>query len=281
MERRSETCSVDFSLHNAYLGNILWCCDPGIMTRRSRTLSLWLKAGAGVSSKRRTTPNSSFFAQTAILPDALCMSGQRREMPATMLGTFCGRSTNATVAKMMSEFEFNFIVSGVDPHADDFADRFFEAGCDDATIMLVRGLIVVSFARQADQFDQAVLSGYRDIRKTGAHFERFEPDFLVSRSEIAKRANLSKAAISLYAVGERGKGFPSPCARITSSNPLWDWVEVADWLHDHEQLPLESVERARLSRAINLFIQAGSKRTSKEAAFLSQLEKSPKRSAFV
>ena len=45
----------------------------------------------------------------------------------------------------MSEHEFSFVVSGVDPGADDFEDRFAAAGCDDATLMLVNGLVAVAF----------------------------------------------------------------------------------------------------------------------------------------
>jgi hypothetical protein len=33
----------------------------------------------------------------------------------------------------MKIFEFSIIASGLDPEAEDFADRFFDAGCDDAT----------------------------------------------------------------------------------------------------------------------------------------------------
>lgn len=171
----------------------------------------------------------------------------------------------------MSEFEFSFLVSGIDPHADDFADRFFEAGCDDATLMLTHGLVAVCFTREADNYAQAVLSAYRDILKTGATIERFEPDFLVSRSEISKRANLSKAAISLYVSGERGSGFPPPCARITSSNPLWDWVEVSAWLYRHGQLSREVVVNARISRVVNWFVQSGEKLPSPEKALFNKM----------
>ncbi len=85
--------------------------------------------------------------------------------------------------------------------------------------------------------------------------ERFEPDFLVSKAEIAKRANLSRAAVSLYVSGDRGQGFPSPHARITSSSPLWDWVEVSAWLHQNDQLSVDEVVKARISRAVNLAVQ--------------------------
>lgn len=172
----------------------------------------------------------------------------------------------------MSDFEFSFLVSGIDPHADDFADRFFEAGCDDATIVLTRGLIAVCFARQADNYAQAVVSGYGDILKTGANIARFEPDYLVSQSEIAKRSNLSKAAISLYVKGERGGDFPSPYARITSSAPLWDWVEVSAWLHKHKQIGVDAVVNARISRVVNWFVQENEKKPSAEKVLLSKMK---------
>lgn len=62
--------------------------------------------------------------------------------------------------------------------------------------------------------------------------ERIEPDSLVSLSEIAYRAGLTRQAISNYAAGKgkRALGFPRPVARITSESPLWDWPEVARWL---------------------------------------------------
>ena len=154
----------------------------------------------------------------------------------------------------MNVHEFTFLVSGVDPHAEDFADRFFEAGCDDATLMLTHGLVAVNFAREGENFSQAVLSAFRDILKTGATIERFEPDFLVSKAEIARRASLSRAAISLYVSGERGVNFPAPKARITSNSPLWDWVEVSSWLHRHEHPSLDVVLAARVSRVVNTFV---------------------------
>lgn len=156
----------------------------------------------------------------------------------------------------MNEHDFAFIVSGVDAHDDGFADRFYEAGCDDATLMLVNGLVAVCFARKAESFAHAVMSAHENILATGAKIERFEPDFLVSKSEIAKRANLSKSAVSLYVSGERGSNFPAPHARITSSSPLWDWVEVSSWLHTNGELPLEAVVQARIARAVNWFVQS-------------------------
>jgi len=156
----------------------------------------------------------------------------------------------------MNEHNFAFIVSGVNAHEDAFAERFYEAGCDDATLMLVNGLVAVCFAREAENFAHAVVSAYTDVLKTGSKVERFEPDFLVSKAEIAKRANLSRAAITQYVNGERGVDFPAPHARITSPSPLWDWVEVSGWLHHNKLLPVEEVVNARISRAINWAVQS-------------------------
>jgi hypothetical protein len=154
----------------------------------------------------------------------------------------------------MYDHDFTLIVSGVDASAQDFEDRFFEAGCDDATLMLVNGLVAVSFTRAAPDFAQALGSALADVLKTGAHIERFEPDFLVSRSEIAERAHLTKAAVTHYVTGERASGFPSPVARITSASPLWDWVEVAEWFAKQKTLPQGELGRARISRALNQYL---------------------------
>jgi len=172
----------------------------------------------------------------------------------------------------MNEHQFTFLVSGVDPHSDDFADRFYEAGCDDATLMLTHGFVAVCFAREADNFAQAVVSAYRDVLKAGAVVERFEPDYLVSKAEIAHRAKLSRSVVSLYVTGERGIDFPRPRARVTSSSPLWDWVEVSSWLHKRDVLPSEIVVNARLARTVNWLVQRERPVPAPEKALLRKME---------
>jgi hypothetical protein len=155
----------------------------------------------------------------------------------------------------MQTYEFTFIVSGIDPNDADFENRFFEAGCDDATLALMKGVVAVSFDRVGESFSQAVASAYRDILKVGVTVERFEPDFLVSATEIAERSALTRAAVSNYVRGLRGNGFPAPVARITSESPLWDWVEVAGWLHQKGQVAHEVVVAAGIARDVNLIVQ--------------------------
>jgi hypothetical protein len=160
-------------------------------------------------------------------------------------------STGVSVEVKMNKFEFTIIASGLDPQSQDFEDRFFEAGCSDATIAFVKGRILVEFEREARNFTHALVSAIVDVQKTGAIVEHIEPDYLVNLSDIAERSNLSKAAVSLFAKGERGQGFPSPVSRVTSESPLWDWFYVARWLYQRGQISLAGVVRAKMVRQVN------------------------------
>lgn len=155
----------------------------------------------------------------------------------------------------MQTYEFTFVVGNADPHAEDFEDRFFEAGCDDATLVLMHGAVAACFNRSADTFKDAVLSAYEDVLAAGASIERFEPDYLVSAGDIAARSGLTRQAISLYAKGERGEEFPKPHVRVTTSQPLWDWVEVSRWLVKRGKVDEQDFRFAQVSRVINFGAQ--------------------------
>jgi hypothetical protein len=90
--------------------------------------------------------------------------------------------------------------------------------CDDATVAIVKDKIVLEFAREARNFSHALMSAIADVQATGAKIERIEPDYLVSLSDIAERSDLSRAAISHYAAGNRDKDFPSPIAHTLTAH---------------------------------------------------------------
>jgi hypothetical protein len=152
----------------------------------------------------------------------------------------------------MSIYNFTIIASGVDHNADDFEDKFFQAGCDDATISVQKGAIILEFSREERSFPRALLSAFLSVQKAGAKVVHFEPDHLVSLTDIANRSELSKAAISLFANGQRGKDFPAPIAKVTTDSPLWDWVAVARWMYRRKSLALHHVIEARIVRQANL-----------------------------
>ncbi|HOW99777.1 MAG TPA: hypothetical protein PK545_04080, partial [Deltaproteobacteria bacterium] len=113
--------------------------------------------------------------------------------------------------QMMQSFEFTIVASGVDHEAEDFEDRFFAAGCDDATIAFSRGAILLHFARTADNFEAAIESALRGTLTNGplAGYPladigatviggSFHP---VDSSELAFRAATSAALHKAYGAG--------------------------------------------------------------------------------
>ena len=72
----------------------------------------------------------------------------------------------------MKVHEFTIIASGFHPDADDVANIFFEAGCDDAVIAFQKGVLILEFDREAQSLSAAVISAVGDVLKTGAKIER-------------------------------------------------------------------------------------------------------------
>ena len=114
----------------------------------------------------------------------------------------------------MKLHEFSIIASGLDPHAEGFRlSRFYDAGCDDATVAFQKGHIIVDFAREAESLQEAIASAVEAVDKAGAKVERVEPDPLVSLSDMAARAGMTRAAMTNYFKGIRAKDFPPPIAK--------------------------------------------------------------------
>lgn len=157
----------------------------------------------------------------------------------------------------MAIHEFTIIASGLDPAAPDFEQRFYDGGCDDATLAFQKGYIIVDFAREALSVEAAVASAIRDVRATGARVDRVEPDPLVSLADIAERTGLTRAAMTQYAKGQRGTGFPAPIARVTSESPLWDWATVARWLLARKKVDAGQAHEASVIKAANEELDRG------------------------
>lgn len=170
----------------------------------------------------------------------------------------------------MKKFEFSIIASGLDPEAEDFEQRFYDAGCDDAAIAFQKGHIIVDFTREAKTVSEAIASAVRDVQGAGAHIDRVEPDPLVSLSDIAARSGMTRAAMTQYSKGQRAKDFPAPVARVTTDSPLWDWATVAKWLFHHDKLSRDDAIEAAAVRAANEAIR--SRATKLEEALMGSLK---------
>ena len=155
---------------------------------------------------------------------------------------------------MMATYEFSVIASGLDPHDEDFEARFYEAGCNDATVSFQKGSIIVDFARDAESLEAAISSAFLAVRSTGATVKRIEPDPLVSLSDISFRSGLTRSATSNYASGKRGCDFPAPVARVMSDSPLWDWAVVARWMVENDKLPYAKAYEAEVFAFANAMI---------------------------
>jgi hypothetical protein len=157
----------------------------------------------------------------------------------------------------MKMHEFCIIASGLDPEADDFETRFFDTGCDDATVSFQKGHIIVDFTREAGSLEDAIASAIEAVSRAGAKVLRVEPDPLVSLSDMAARAGMSRAAMSHYFKGTRAQDFPAPVAKVTSESPLWDWATVARWMFKNKKLGREAAIEAEIVKQANEAISAG------------------------
>lgn len=75
----------------------------------------------------------------------------------------------------MDRYSFTLQVSGIYPQRDDYEDRLFEAGCDDALVAIVDGALYVDFDREAPSFDSAVTSAIVNVQQAGGSVVKIEP----------------------------------------------------------------------------------------------------------
>lgn len=136
----------------------------------------------------------------------------------------------------MKVFQFTLILKNVDENTPQLEDHLYEAGCDDALINYRGGAVFLDFDREADSFEEAVISAIKNVKSSlvDAEIARIGPENLVTESEIAKKLNKSRQAISLWIQGARRKSFPHPVMRLDEKSPLWKWDEVVQWLCSNE-----------------------------------------------
>jgi hypothetical protein len=152
----------------------------------------------------------------------------------------------------MKTFEFTVVASCADGDIATLSERLFDAGCDDATVSLQKGVAIIEFDRESKNFYHALSSALSNIKEAGSDVLHIEPDHLVSLSDIAARTGITRAAVSNYARGTRERGFPAPTARVTTDTPLWDWIDVSRWIFRHlGRLSLAAIVEARVVRREN------------------------------
>ncbi len=77
------------------------------------------------------------------------------------------------------KYEFSLILS-VPDLTDEDADKLYEAGCDDASILTRNGVTRLQFDRQASNLDEALTSAIHSVEQSGLAVARVE----IERHEI-------------------------------------------------------------------------------------------------
>ena len=68
---------------------------------------------------------------------------------------------------MEAEHEFTLVIEGIPDLTREVVDALYEAGCDDGTIMMQAGRIMIGFTRSAPTLGKAIDSAIADVGKAG------------------------------------------------------------------------------------------------------------------
>jgi hypothetical protein len=81
------------------------------------------------------------------------------------------------------KYEFSLILSAADV-ADEDADRLYEAGCDDGSILTRDCVTRIQFDREAANLDEALTSAIENVERAGLAVVRVE----IERHEVPQGA---------------------------------------------------------------------------------------------
>jgi hypothetical protein len=71
------------------------------------------------------------------------------------------------------KYEFSLVLAAHEI-SDADADKLFEAGCDDVSVLTRNGITLLQFDRQAANLDEALTSAIHDVERAGFGVERVE-----------------------------------------------------------------------------------------------------------
>lgn len=137
------------------------------------------------------------------------------------------------------------------------ADNLFEAGAEDATVSSKGNVLVVDFDREADSYEEAVVSAIKEVNSVdGLTVKSVDAGQFVGLSDAAEMSNLTRSALSKFSKGDRGDGtFPTPFLRVSGKNPLFDWGEIANWLETRGLVEDGTAHNARVTANINMALR--------------------------
>ena len=81
------------------------------------------------------------------------------------------------------QYEFSVILTAADVN-DEEADKLYEAGCDDGSILSRGDVTMIQFDREARTLDEALSAAIRDVEGAGFEVARVE----IERHEVPQSA---------------------------------------------------------------------------------------------
>lgn len=156
--------------------------------------------------------------------------------------------------KSQKTYSFTLVLKNVDENTPKLEDHLYEAGCDDTLINFRDSTVYLDFGRKSASFEEAVISAIRQVETTDAIVASVAPEDWVTESDIAKRLQIKRQAVSLWIKGRRRKStpFPKPVMKLSDRSPLWKWHEIAEWLYQNNIIEeKELVQNALFIQNVN------------------------------
>ncbi len=140
----------------------------------------------------------------------------------------------------MNEYEFtlkfNLHNHQIDPN--DYIERLYESGCDDALIGIgKKGYVSLDFIRSASSAYEAISSAVTNVKKAIPNATLIEatPDF-VGLTDTAKILGCTRQNIRNL-IFKSGAGSPLPIYEGTPS--IWHLAEILIWLREEKTYPID------------------------------------------
>lgn len=153
---------------------------------------------------------------------------------------------------MEYEFVLRFKLAEGNADANNLVERLGEAGCDDAVVGIGQpGRIALSFMREADSAQQAVIGALENVKRAISDAELIEasPD-LAGLSDIAELVGVSRQNMRKLML-THVKTFPAPIH--DGSTALWHLAPVLEWLKGRAGYEIDArlLEISRITMQIN------------------------------
>jgi len=161
----------------------------------------------------------------------------------------------------MWEFVLRFKLPEGGANPEEWLDRLFDAGCDDATIGTGKlGAIALDFSREAPSAEEAIRSAIDNVLAAipGAQLLEAGPD-IVNLADIADIIGCSRQNVRKYAAGEIKAvkvAFPEPVYAGGGTN-LWRLAEVLPWFEANTEIhpPRRVLDLSKVTSVKNLEAQ--------------------------